>query len=276
MTTIDNIDGFFSSILRASGQFTHQTVYHATKIKLIQNPTGNMHCPKCGDTRKMIISSLYLSTNNEALDQMGLYLLNKGITDSFDEIFPKKVFAALTPSLWNYTCNQCDSVFNSVIYHGPTGISLVVLSSTYGGFSTPNTPESVYYYLDQANKAHLIGANSAAMAMYRAALEHILFNQNFTQKMLGPKIKALNDAIMARTAPKWANELNPKILELINKIGNGAIHPNDGDVKLQSKLDTELLKNVTILFKVLLFVIYEADNKMDSMIKALVDVSDVF
>jgi hypothetical protein len=94
------------------------------------------------------------------------------------------------------------------------------LPSTYGGLSTPNTPPPVAYYLDQAHRARSVGALSAAAAMYRAALDQILFEQGFTEGTLGPKIGALEKA-----NPRWLANLDPAYLTVIKQIGDGAITP---------------------------------------------------
>lgn len=78
----------------------------------------------------------------------------------------------LPPSLYSYSCLQCDISFTAVIYCAPEGKpALAIFPLVPGGVSTPHTPEAVGYYLDQAFKSHSVGANSAATAMYRAALE---------------------------------------------------------------------------------------------------------
>ena len=60
----------------------------------------------------------------------------------------------------------------------------IVLPNRTGGLAMPNTPEGVAFYLDQAAKSHSVGANSAAIAMYRGALEHLLFQQGYKTGML--------------------------------------------------------------------------------------------
>lgn len=48
------------------------------------------------------------------------------------------------------------------LYESPSGPAVVILSSSFGG-ATPNTPQAVAYYLDQAHRAHATRANSAAI-----------------------------------------------------------------------------------------------------------------
>jgi hypothetical protein len=148
------------------------------------------------------------------------------------------------PILAVLTCVQCDTLFTGVLYQGPEGKNLAILPSTYGGLTTPHTPIGVAYYLDQAQKSRSVGANSAAVAMFRGALDHLLFEQGFNKGMCGQKL-ALDAAVKANAAPKWAYELDSEFLQVMKQLGDGAIHPNDGDVASQVKLDSELLAKLT-------------------------------
>jgi hypothetical protein len=87
---------------------------------------------------------------------------------------------------------QRSSTSAALVYNGPQGPALAVLPDHDGGPSTPHTPKGVAYYLDQAHRATSVGANSAAIAMFRAALEFTLYGPGFTARMLGPKIAELD------------------------------------------------------------------------------------
>lgn len=95
------------------------------------------------------------------------------------------------------------------------------------------------------------------MSMYRAALDFLLYEQGFTQGMLGKKISDLEAAIADNSAPKWAKEIDTEFLRAIKKIGNSSIHPNDGDILKQKEIDEKLLNIVDIVFVELLDKIYE-------------------
>jgi hypothetical protein len=143
------------------------------------------------------------------------------------------------------TCVQCDTNFTAVIYDGPDGRSLALLPSTYGGLTTPHTPPGVAYYLDQAQRSQSTGANSAAVAMFRGALEHLLFEQGFTKGTCGTKLIDLEKAVAAGTAPKWANELDGEFLQVMKKLGDGPIHPGDGDVGKQAACPKSSLREAS-------------------------------
>lgn len=206
---------------------------------------GELYCAKCGDLRRMRVNGLYNCHVN--------------------------AFAA--PRLFSYQCLQCGSMFTAMIYNGAEGETLIVLPSHRGGLTTPHTADGVSYYLDQASKAQSVGANSAAIAMFRGALEQLLFEQGFTKGMLGTKLADLENAIKAGSAPKWAMELDTDFLDVMKELGNGAIHPNDGDIAKQSHLDNDLVEQVKATFHMLLLLVYEfPKQKQDrlNMLKAKV------
>jgi hypothetical protein len=137
---------------------------------------------------------------------------------------------------------------------GPDGSELAIFSPARGGFSTPHTPESVKYYLDQAHRAESVGATSAAVAMYRSAAEMLLHHEGYTSGMLAKKIADLQaDA----APPRWRGQIDADYLEILKTLGNAAIHPNDGDITRQQHLDRELLHNVRLVWEELLQTIYE-------------------
>jgi hypothetical protein len=97
--------------------------------------------------------------------------------------------------------------------------------------------------------------------MFRGALEHLLFEQGFKNGMCGTKLKDLEAAIAAGTAPKWAQELDGEFLQAMKQLGDGAIHPNSGNVDEQKKLDGDLIVKLTHTFQMLLLVIYELPHE---------------
>jgi hypothetical protein len=159
-----------------------------------------------------------------------------------------------SPALFVAFCLECENPMTLVVFRGPQGMQLVALPSTYGGLSTPNTPESVAFYLDQAQKSQAMGALSAAVAMYRAALEHVLHEQGYTEGMLGKRIAAL---MADEQPPEWRGRLDDEYLGVINKLASAAIHANNGDVSQQMVFDAELLRGVRELFIELLDEVYE-------------------
>jgi hypothetical protein len=159
-----------------------------------------MYCAGCGGYRRIAIEQIYTRWKPPT-SQAGQQ--TSGLTD--DELLRK-----MAPSVYIFACVQCDARSTALLYAGPDRqIQLAVFPDHRGGLSTPRTPSGVAFYLDQANRAQSGGALSAAVAMYRAALEHLLFEQGYTDRTCGAKLAQLDAAIADGTAPRWAHELDP-------------------------------------------------------------------
>lgn len=229
---------------------------------------GELYCPRCGGTRR--VKAQMVHCRSEELRPAGPPL-PPHITSQFASPPPldPRVLDALTPSLFALACVQCDAQFTLLIYAGSTGPSLALLPTVEGGLATPNTPAGVRYYLDQAAKSHSVGANSAAVAMFRAALEFLLMDQGYKERMLGPKLQALEKGIADGTAPKWTLDLDTAFLKVIKDLGNASIHAEDPDVSKQSQLDTDLYMRVAQTFQELVDLIYEDPLRKAKRLSAL-------
>lgn len=220
---------------------------------------GDLYCPGCGGLRKMFITPIYVP---------------RGQLDYGSHAEP--VAKQLTPALFRMRCVQDDTQFTALLYPGAKGPQLAVLPTALGGMSTPHTPRGVAYYLDQAHRSRSVTAYSGAIAMYRGALEHLLFEQGYTVRMIGPKLAKLEADIAAGTAPAWANNLDSEILRVMKELGDGAIHPNDGNVDAQAAFDSEFLALVEETFGMLLFIVYEAPHEKQARLSALRTKAQVF
>src|SRR5207244_3470888 len=113
---------------------------------------GRYFCTSCGDARRMKFS--ILKAPNLA-EQQGRV--------------PGKINRADPgPAMFLYQCGECDATYLAIIYRNPGGARLAVFAEAGGGLATDNTPPAVAYYLDEAHNAQSVGANSAAVTMYRA------------------------------------------------------------------------------------------------------------
>jgi hypothetical protein len=241
-----------------------------------------LYCPTCGDVRRTILKALYFPFKGE---KNGLARREstppppRSVFPS-DEAFAEHnrkemqkeiahVLRQLVPSVFLLTCVQCETGFTAVIYRGPDAPTLLVLPSGRGGITTPHTPSVVAYYLDQAHRAKIMGGYTAAVAIFRAALESLLHEQGYTARMLGPKLAELEAAIAAKTAPQWALELDTAFLKVIKDLGNASIHTSDGDIAKQAALDADLVSRVNQTFQMLLYLVYEIPHKKADMLDAL-------
>lgn len=223
-----------------------------------------LFCPQCGDRRRVKVRQLYIDATRFSGfpgEARNAYDDPKRVNLTDGNAHLSRVTAALAPSLFNYECVQCQTTFLAVGYPGPMGPSLAVLPSRFGGFRTPHTHSSVAFYLDQAQRCASVGAYTAAMAMYRGALEQLLFHAGYKARMLAVKVRELDAQVAAGTAPKWAMELDGSFLTLIKQLGDGSIHPNDGDVGRQAALDRDALDHIQETFAYLLFLVYEVPHQ---------------
>jgi uncharacterized protein DUF4145 len=219
-------------------------------------------CPACGDVRRMRLVSLFWEERWAPWTE----LQPNGEVERHPDPDP-------TPALYAAFCVQCDAHLALLVHAAPHGVELLALPSSYGGLATPNTPPSVAYYLDEARRCQAVGARSATVAMYRSALELLLFEQGYVSGMLNAKIEAL---LRDEKAPSWRDELDPEYLRIVKDLGNAAIHANDGDVGRQVAFEARLIAEVQQLFVELLDTIYERPKAKASRIERLRAVVDSF
>ena len=129
------------------------------------------------------------------------------------------------PSLFQYDCVNCLNLFWVLLYQSDTGPALAIFPAQSGGISTKNTPLTVSYYVDQGYRAQLVGAYSAAMGMYRSALEQLLQDKQYSGT-LPDMLDQLENAIKVGKVIR----INADILKLLKDIAKSHMHPNvDGD-----------------------------------------------
>jgi hypothetical protein len=175
----------------------------------------------------------------------------------------------IAPSLFRYVCVECEARYTAIAYRGPSGAALMVLPEHHGGVATPNTPAALRYYLDQGERAQAIAAFSAAVPMYRSALEHMLFDAGYRKGNLVDKIEALERDRNSNAGPDWARHLDEPFMTVLRKLGNAALHTNEGDISKQAELDEEVLSGVQELFAALLDRVYEVPARHQAQLAAL-------
>jgi hypothetical protein len=251
---LNDLDDFLAICVENAGAFSHLGGKGYVSSSFA---AGDLYCPGCGDLRRMTIRPL---SPLRSTYTMGLNLADKS---------REGIASQLAPAVLSLACLQDGTRFTAVLFKGPEDYELAIFAMVRGGLSTPHTPTPVAYYLDQAQRAQSAAANSAALAMYRAALEAILYEQGYTMKMLGPKLGALEMAIKESTAPKWAIDLNTEFLSVINGLAIEAIHPGETDVQKQEILDRELLIQLEVTMTELLRIVYENEHETNARLKAL-------
>lgn len=244
---IDTLKQFLETM--SEGNNLH--VFSGAQYSLPNGFIDEQFCPYCGSVRKCEVRNITHSNFYRYNASAQAYISNS------------------LPYVYQTRCLQCDHKSVLVIYEAAEQVEMAVLHDTYGGCITPNTPDEVKYYVDQASRSRSVGAYSAAMTMYRSALEWVMHDQGYTNGMLGKKIGDLQDDIAKGKAPKWAMEIGIDFLEAIKEIGNGATHTNGGDISKQKEIDKDLMEVVDIVFAELLDKIYEQPSRSNQNLSRL-------
>jgi hypothetical protein len=220
---------------------------------------GSIYCPGCGDERQADVHFM-----------AGGVQWERRLSDiEWGDLARYQVVIRCA-------CRQCSFSYFGAVFAGGEDFSepiFVFIPSRPGGVVTPRTPKSVAYYLDQAQRAEGLGATTAALPMYRAALDRVLFIAGYKRGMCGQKLGELEKAVAARTAPEWAMRVDAGLLTVLKKLGDQAIHPDgsedDLDLKVWSEEDARLLSQVKAAFAWLLDEAYEVEGKRDEMRQGL-------
>ncbi|MGH9316290.1 MAG: hypothetical protein ACRD1P_04200 [Thermoanaerobaculia bacterium] len=169
------------------------------------------------------------------------------------------VLKDMAPAVLRCQCIQCYGLMTVVVYEttdGADGAEIATLLA-YTPPGPLGTPKAVAFYLDQARRALAQGANSAVVAMYRSALDQVLFDQNYKTGTVGEKINSLKSDREKGAAPLWAEQLDETDLNIIKQLGDGAVHARMGDVAKQKELDDTLVESLDAFFAHLLYEVYE-------------------
>lgn len=226
---------------------------------------GDLHCDRCGDARKMYARALYLPEtfpDASAAREVAPPVLGVGN-------LPPPVEYSIAPALFHLLCTQCAAPYLLLVMKTGDAHRVLVLPELPGQCGHPHTPTIVAFYLDQARQSRAIGAFVAAITMYRAALEHLLYEQGYTKRTLGPKIQELAEAVEDGTAPQWARDLDPAYLTVIKDLGNASIHPNEGNVDDHAAVAGDLILQVDALFDEILEAVYELPAQRQERLDSL-------
>jgi hypothetical protein len=216
------------------------------------NADGELFCMTCGQKTRMALIAPHGSSGSGFTRPPLNLPPNPTETDR-----NRATKAMYGPSLLQMTCLQCRVPNLALIY--PTakeGARLIIIPTTFAGVTTPNTPKSVGYYLDQAHRSHSMGANTAAVAMLRVALEHLLHDKGL-EGMLGKQLATLEEMGKNGGTPKWAEGLDMDEMIYLKKLGNQALHTNNGDMSKQDGMDANLFRICSAIIRELLDAVYE-------------------
>jgi hypothetical protein len=232
--------------------------------------SGDLFCNKC--ERRMRMHFLGFSGTLPTREQETTYARGpeinwRDVTELVQNANAAKAARRWLPCMLPVECTNCQTKYQIVLYQSPSGPSAVVLSATLTG-ATAHTPPAVSYYLDQAHRATTMGAMSAAVAMFRSALENLLFQQGF-EGMLGRQLQKLDERIVAHTAPEWVRDIDVPSLAAMKELGNQAMHANSGDISAQDTLDGRLVRTMAAVMRQVLSAVYEKPAEREQHRRAL-------
>lgn len=259
--TLDNIDLIVrSEINNSEDEFSHKSLMHEILAQLDQTTFKELNPDE--------IPAFIKSKMDKHLEKLNNDFITKIKNEEYSKLLNGKIF--------QLTCLQCREITWLVTYKSCDGMKTMLLSEHNHSIATEHTPKAVKYYLDQAWKAKNAGANSSAVAMYRAALDNLLVHKGYKTGDLADKIQNLSTNINNRTAGSWTRYIKNSTLTTLRKLGNGSIHPNDGDISKQSLLSDDLVDGLDIVFQALLHEAYERQEEENARNQQLNKVAKMF
>ncbi len=224
-----------------------------------------LYCPPCAKDRRVRIEIL--------LHTGPLTRLARSKPRTTNSLFDTSEWG---PSLLVFICEQCALKFNCLVFDEFKGVAretkVILIPSKAGGLSTPHTPPTVKHFVDEAYKCQSVGANAAAIEMYRVALEQLLHEEGYEIGMLNAKITALEADRVAGTAKPWAADLDTDMLHVLRKLGNKVAHPNDAAALTAFDVDTII--GLQEVFQFLLADIYERPKENEQLLSALMQMRE--
>jgi hypothetical protein len=144
---------------------------------------------------------------------------------------------------------------------GKAFFEISIASPYQGTCATPNTPEPVKYFLEQAARSFQASALSAAAAMYRVVIDQVMLQQGFKKGMLGAKLDALQKALSDGTAPTPCKGLSPKLLTALKDISDATLHASEEEFAAVKAMDEEVIRNIEAVVAGLLDTVYEEPKR---------------
>lgn len=248
---LDELPRFRNYLLTNRVHLFSRDSYFGIGVTGPRHEDDRVHCPTCGDRRRVNIRMLY------------------PVRPTPPEGDAANSLAWLLPALFEWTCTTCDGKILVLLYDGPNGHTLMTIPSSYGAMATPRTPQSVAYYLDQAHRCKCVSAFSAAVAMFRTALDHLLFEQGFRENTLAEKIHAMRTELRDGNLAIWAHDVDAKFLEVAQYLGERSALPVDAEFAEKATLDERSCLLIQATFAYLLFVTYELPHQRESALASL-------
>lgn len=235
---------------------------------------GKMRCPRCARENRFVAKWLKVTANREFASEVprAKSITSGGYNASWTTL--RRSPGELLHSSFRFTCVTCNTSAISIVYGTPERPVLLVLFSQSGSIATDRTPETVRYFLEQAYLCNSMKAYSATLAMYRTALDALLFNQGFTDGMVGQKLRLLEEKIESGTAPSWAAGIEKEYLAVIKNLGNSSLHISTEDITREREISDAAIHEVELAFNELLDRVYEHEARQRERLEKLKAIED--
>jgi hypothetical protein len=228
---------------------------------------GRHWCPTCRRENRFSTKVEKTNINHDFTKEVLRSKASPGAHPTWEKISDS--LNKIDGSLFSIVCANCHHAGRMLIQKISGQISGLVFFDEYNSIATENTPEEVKYYLEQAQACHSVKAFSATFAMYRTALDAILFGQGYSTGMVGEKIKALEKDIKNETAPPWSKFIGIEFLKVIKNLGNSSLHISAEDISSEKNIETADIKEVELAMGKMLFEIYEKNKEEEASLSRL-------
>lgn len=150
---------------------------------------GRHWCPNCKRENRFSTSIARATINQKfasGVPRAKAITSTSGYDGSWENIADK--IDRFQGSQFSMQCSNCHQSGRILVQKIAGQVSALVFFDQGNSIATANTPDAVKYYLEQAYACYAVKAFSAALAMYRTALDAILFGEGYRDGMVGKKI----------------------------------------------------------------------------------------
>lgn len=235
-----------------------------------------LYCTVCNSDMNHDFYLKYNSINKNYLnDILSKYKCNYDGDDNI-ELFKEYVLNNLISDLDTIfimaRCCHCENYSNVLIYKENSKPSISVIHEKYDISSSNDIPYNITYYINEALKCKNVNAYSASVAMYRTALDNLLYDNGYTQNKLASKISQLEEDKASGKDDSWLYFINEESLDTLRQLGNYSVHPNNGNINIQEAFyDEKFIHSINKMFKIILDCIYIKPKELENISNSIMD-----
>ncbi len=228
---------------------------------------GRLWCPYCDRESRFEIIPVKVTINESYDGRPRAKSIQNGYDGRWENLSDKQ--NRFQGSLFIYKCTTCEKVGRGLVQEINGRFVLLNFFSKNSSVASRNCPESVRYYLEQAASCYSVKAYSATLAMFRTALDAVLYEAGYKDGMVGQKINKLESDIRETKAPKWATDLNIEFMKILKNLGNSSLHISKDDISAEKSITDSDIKQCELALSRLLYFVYEKDASEQDHLTAL-------